>query len=251
LILLIDIGNTRTKWGLLDDKNQLSSQGVCLNADIAHVNLATINAKKNVQKVFISNVAGLEMVQQVTQLLTPLEIQVLKVTPAAYGLKNNYAPTLGTDRWAALVAAWHHHQQACVVVNAGTAVTVDAISQAGEFLGGAIMPGLSLMQQSLSDNAALLKVDEGTWQVFPTNTSDAIKTGAVNAIVGAINLTLKRLEKQCGRAPLLLLSGGDANAIADAMRAHGLSLENLNLDTKQVIITENLVLQGLALLAKA
>jgi N-acetylglucosamine-6-phosphate deacetylase len=47
------------------------------------------------------------------------------------------------------------------------------------------------------------------------------------------------------------LSGGDAHAIADAMRAHGLSLENLNLDTKQVIITENLVLQGLALLAKA
>ncbi len=242
MILLIDIGNTRTKWAELDVNNQLSSQGVCLNVDISHANLPI----QKTQKAFISNVAGLEMAQQVTQLLTPLEIQFLKVTPVAYGLKNNYAPTLGADRWATLVAAWHHHQQACVVVNAGTAVTIDAISQAGEFLGGAIMSGLSLMQQSLSDNAALLKVDEGKWQVFPTNTSDAIKTGAVNAIVGAINLTLKRLEKQCGRAPLLLLSGGDAFTIADAMRSHG-----LNLDTKQVIITENLVLQGLALFAKA
>jgi len=242
LILLIDIGNTRTKWAVLDFNNQLSSQGVCLNVDIAHANLPI----QKMQNAFVSNVAGLEMAQQVTQLLTPLEIQFLKVTPAAYGLKNNYAPTLGADRWATLVAAWHHHQQVCVVVNAGTAVTIDAISQAGEFLGGAIMPGLILMQQSLSDNAALLKVDEGTWQVFPINTSDAIKTGAVNAIVGAINLTLKRLEKQCERAPLLLLSGGDAFTIADAVRAHG-----LNLDSKQVIITENLVLQGLALLAKA
>jgi type III pantothenate kinase len=246
LILLIDIGNTRTKWAVLGDNNQLSSQGVCLNADIAHANLPI----QKTQKAFISNVAGLDMAQKVTQILAPIEVEFLKVTTAVYGLKNNYAPTLGADRWAALVAAWHHHQQPTVVVNAGTAVTIDSISQDGVFFGGTIMPGLSLMQQSLGNNAALLKVDEGTWQAFPTNTSDAIKTGAMNAIVGAINLTLKRLEKQCGRVPLLLLCGGDTNTIADAMRAHGLNQESLNLDTKQVIITENLVLQGLALLAK-
>jgi type III pantothenate kinase len=242
LILLIDIGNTRIKWAELDDKNQLSSVGVCLNADIAHANLS----RKNAQKAFISNVAGIKMAQQVTQLLEPLEVNFLNVTAAAYGLKNHYALTLGTDRWAALVAAWHTFQQPTVVVNAGTAITIDAISQIGEFLGGCIMPGLTLMQKSLSNNAALLKVDEGAWQAFPTNTADAIKSGAINAVVGAINLTLKRLERQCGRSPLLLLSGGDAHTIAGVMRT-----QILNLDTKQVIIAENLVLQGLALLVKA
>ena len=68
----------------------------------------------------------------------------------------------------------------------------------------------------------------------------------MNAVIGAINLMLKRLEKQCGHPPLLVLSGGDAQVIAQALHA-----QILNLDTKQVIITENLVLLGLVLLAKA
>lgn len=249
--LLIDIGNTRTKWALADDKNQLSSQGFCLNADIAHANLPT----KNVQKAFISNVAGLEMAHQIKKVLTPIDVQFLQVTKNAYGLKNNYEPTLGVDRWAALVAAWHSYHQPIVVVNAGTAITIDALAPSNNiskinsdatFIGGAIMPGLGLMHQSLKNNAALLKLEMGSWQEFPTNTSDAIKTGVINAVVGAINLTLKRLEKQCGHAPLLLLSGGDAHTIAEAMCA-----QISNLDTKQGIITENIVLQGLVLLAKA
>jgi type III pantothenate kinase len=242
LILVIDIGNTRTKWAVLDDNHQLSSQGVCLNADIAHANLTT----KNVQKAFISNVAGLDMAQKMTQMLAPLETHFLKVTAEACGLKNNYALSLGADRWAALVAVWHDYQQAAVVVNAGTAITMDALTDKGEFLGGSIMPGLHVMRASLTANAALLNVEAGDWQPFPTNTADAIQTGCENAVVGAINLTLKRLEKHCGISPLLVLSGGDAHKIASA-----LSLQILNLDKKQVIITENLVLQGLVLLAKA
>ena len=251
MILLIDIGNTRTKWALADDKRQLSSISVCLNTVIAQVNLPIKQAKKAV----IANVAGAQMAQQITQLLAPLETHFVKVSTEAYGLKNNYETTLGIDRWAALVAVWHEHHQPSVVVNAGTAITIDALAPSnhqsaltdkGEFLGGSIMPGLHLMRASLSNNAALLNVDEGAWQAFPTNTSDAIQTGCLNAVIGAINLMLKRLEKQCGHPPLLVLSGGDAQVIAQALHA-----QILNLDTKQVIITENLVLLGLVLLAKA
>jgi type III pantothenate kinase len=242
MLLVIDIGNTRTKWALADDKGQLSTIGVCLNAELAKANLPI----KQAQKAVIANVAGAQIAQQITQLLAPLETHFVKVTAEACGLKNNYEATLGVDRWAALVAAWHMNKQVGVVVNAGTAITIDALTERGEFLGGSIMPGLHLMRASLSKNAALLNVEEGVLTEFPTNTTDAIQTGCLNAIVGAINLMLKRLEKQCGRAPLLVLSGGDAQVIAKA-----LSMQILNLDTKQVIITENLVLQGLALLAKA
>lgn len=245
------MGNTRTKWALVDDAGSLSAVNYCLNVDIANAALP----KKNAQKAFIANVAGQALAQKITAFLAPLDVQFLNVTSEAFGLKNNYAPTLGVDRWAAVVAAWHVHKKACVVVNAGTAITIDALApnnnqseptDKAEFLGGSIMPGLYLMRAALSTNAALLDVKAGQSQTFPTNTSDAIQTGAINAVVGAIHLTLKRLEKQCGSAPLLLLSGGDADTIADA-----LPLQILNLDTKQVIITENLVLQGLALLAKA
>ena len=189
MILLIDIGNTRTKWALADDKEQLSSIGVCLNTNIAQADLPIKQAKKAV----IANVAGTQMAQQIMQLLAPLETHFVKVTTEAYGLKSNYETTLGADRWAALVAVWHGHHQPSVVVNAGTAITIDVLTDKGEFLGGSIMPGLHLMRTSLSKNAALLNVDEGGWQAFPTNTSDAIQTGCLNAIIGAINLMLKRL----------------------------------------------------------
>ncbi len=242
MILVIDIGNTRTKWALADDRGQLSTMGVCLNTGIAQADLPI----KQGQKAVIANVAGAQMAQQITQLLAPLETHFVKVTAEACGLKNNYTLTLGADRWAALVAAWHYHQQPSVVVSAGTAITIDALTDKGEFLGGSIMPGLHLMRASLSKNAALLNIDEGAWQAFPTNTPDAIQAGCLNAIIGAIDLMLKRLEKQCGCPPLLVLSGGDAQVVAQTLRA-----QTLNLDTKQVIITENLVLQGLALLAKA
>jgi type III pantothenate kinase len=241
LILLIDIGNTRTKWALADKNGQLSAVKSCLNTEIAKAELPIQEA----QTTLIANVAGQAMAENITYELKPLPAQFLTVSASAYGLTNFYAPTLGVDRWAALVAAWHTYHQPIVVVNAGTAITIDAISQAGEFLGGSIIPGLHLMRASLSKNAALLNVEAGEWQAFPTNTSDAIQSGMFNAVVGAINLTLKRLEKHATSAPLLLLSGGDAEVIAEA-----LALQSLNLDTKQVIITQNLVLHGLALLAE-
>lgn len=241
MILLIDIGNTRTKWALADKNGQLSAVKSCLNTEIAKAELPIVEA----QKTFIANVAGQAMAARIAEKLTPLQAQFLQVGMSAHGLTNHYAPSLGVDRWAALVAAWHTYHQAIVVVNAGTAITLDSINQTGDFLGGSIMPGLHLMRASLSKNAALLNVEEGDWQAFPTNTSDAIQSGMLNAVVGAINLTLKRLEKYSESAPLLLLSGGDAEMIAKA-----LAMQISNLDKKQVIITQNLVLHGLALLAE-
>ena len=157
-------------------------------------------------------------------------------------MKNGYAEPakLGADRWAALIAAWQHTKRATVVVNAGTAITIDALDEKGKFLGGSIMPGLHLMHESLSSNAAQLKVGEGISHQFPNTTQDAIATGSLNAVAGAIGIMLKRLEKHSGWLPKLILSGGDANKVADALK----------LNLKQVIITENLVLQGLVLLEK-
>jgi type III pantothenate kinase len=237
-LLVVDIGNTRTKWALADKAGKLSVTEACLNADIAKFSLAQV--AQQVNRALIANVAGEAMAHQVTQLLAPLDVYFVTAKAQACGVTNRYSPTLGADRWAALAAAWHSTQQATVVVNAGTAVTIDAVTSDGIFLGGTIMPGLHLMRESLSNNAAQLKVGEGVFADFPQNTPDAIATGSLNAAAGAIHLMLKRLEKQWGSAPKLVMSGGDAHVIAHA----------LNLDVKQVIIIENLVLQGLVLLEK-
>ena len=245
MLLVIDIGNTRTKWALADDSGKLSPMEICLNANITKANFPIAEAMSAV----IANVAGEAMAQQLTQLLQPLEPRFISASAQACGVKNSYQNTLGADRWAALVAAWRNTKHATVVVNAGTAITIDCIGKEGTFLGGTIMPGLHLMHESLSKNTAQLRVGEVSVNDFnadfPANTQEGIHTGCLNAVAGAIHLMQKRLEKHSGWLPKLILSGGDAHKIAKA-----LSTPILNISTKQVIITENLVLQGLVLLSK-
>ena len=240
MLLVIDCGNTRTKWALASDDGNLAKFEVCMNATIATSSLN--RTVQEVDRVLIANVAGDGMAQQISQLLTPLAVSFLTASPQACGVTNGYAEPekLGADRWAALIAALQHNKRATVVVNAGTAITIDVLDEKGKFLGGNIMPGLRLMHESLSSNAAQLKMGEGISHQFPNNTQDAIVTGSLNAAAGAISLMLKRLEKHSGWLPKLILSGGDANKIADALK----------LNLKQVIIMESLVLQGLVLLEK-
>jgi len=240
----MDIGNTRTKWASVDVDGNLEEMQSCLNAEIATSPLKRV--LKSAKKVLIANVAGEVMALQVSELI-PSRAQVAFVAaqPEACGVINKYqAKNLGADRWAALIAAWHVHKQPTIVVNAGTAITIDALARdaatkKGVFVGGTIMPGLRLMQEALSDNAALLKSKpDGKITVFPTNTQDAMQTGCINAIVGAINVVMQQLEKHSAYLPKLIISGGDANKIADALKPQ----------LKRVIIAENLVLQGLVLL---
>ena len=240
MLLVIDIGNTRTKWALADATGRLQDAEVCLNSDIGKENFPIAQ----VTKVMVANVAGEAMAKQLGQLLSPLPVHFVAVKTNACGVKNQYAANLGIDRWAALIAAWHRTKHATVVVNAGTAITIDALAD-GVFLGGTIMPGLHLLRASLRQNAAQLDVGDGAYAEFPINTSDAVETGCLNAVLGAIHLMQKRLEKRSGWLPKLVISGGDARHIAQALNA-----QSANTGSKQVIIIENLVLQGLVLLEK-
>ena len=245
MILVIDIGNTRTKWALADDSGKFSPWEVCLNANISKAVFPTAQA----QSAVIANVAGEAMAQQIALLLQPLKLHYISASTDACGVKNSYQSTLGADRWAALVAAWHITKHATVVVNAGTAITIDCIGKDGAFLGGTIMPGLRLMHESLSKNTAQLRFDEASINDvsadFPANTQEGIELGCLNAVAGAIYLMQKKLEKHSGWLPKLIISGGDALKIAKL-----LNTPILNISAKQVIITENLVLQGLVLLFK-
>ncbi len=240
MLLVIDIGNTRTKWALADAAGRLQDSEVCLNTEITQANFPITQATK----VLIANVAGEAIAQQIAQLLSPLPVHFITAKSQACSVKNLYATSLGGDRWAALVAAWHRTKHATVVINAGTAITIDALAD-GVFLGGTIMPGLHLLRASLSENTAQLNVGEGAYAELPINTPDAIETGCLNAVVGAIYLMQKRLEKRSGWLPKLVMTGGDARYIAQA-----LNVQAANTGTKQVMIIENLVLQGLVLLNK-
>ncbi|MDP1674349.1 MAG: type III pantothenate kinase, partial [Burkholderiales bacterium] len=144
--------------------------------------------------------------------------------------------SLGPDRWAALVGAWQLTGAACVVVNAGTTMTVDALGGDGVFLGGCILPGARLMRESLARDTARLAQRDGAFSYFPDNTGDAIFSGAVNALAGAVERVAKYLGEINGSPPPVLLSGGDAPLVEKRLNA-------------QVTVVDNLVLEGLARIA--
>ena len=248
MLLLIDCGNTRTKWALVDDAGVMQAPAVCLNGDLAISTLKQAAQKST--KVLIANVAGEELAQQITLLISPLRANFIVAKQQAGDVVNRYeqAEKLGADRWAALIAAWHINHQPSLVINAGTAITIDCLvvddSGKGLFLGGSIMPGLRLMQAALTHNTAQLNVGEGAHSHFPLNTQNAIHTGCLNAAIGAILVMLQQLEKHIGAQPRLLISGGDATTITSALMA------DLKVDEKRVMIIESLVLQGLAILQK-
>ena len=247
MLLVIDVGNTRTKWALVNEAGNLEEVQTCFNSDFATSELK--QSMKTATKVLVSNVAGKPMAEQIAQISPQdLPIQFVSAKDEACGVISRYQPPqiLGADRWAAMIAAWHMYKQPTIVVNAGTAITIDAIardagSKNGVFIGGNIIPGLHLMLAALGSNTAQVKVTtEGKAILFPLSTPDAVHTGCMNAVVGAIILVLQQLEKHCAYLPKLIISGGDAEKIAEALKPH----------IKRVVIVENLVLQGLILLEK-
>jgi type III pantothenate kinase len=191
-------------------------------------------------RILVSNVAGEAMEQRLRSVCAgwkcPLEFVTARVEQC--GVRNGYQQPerLGSDRWAALIAAWSQVQGACLVLNCGTATTVDALSAQGEFLGGLILPGISLMQHSLATNTAQLIAEHGTLQDFPRNTADAIHSGMLRATLGAIRYQFDLLQARFGAVRCLL--GGGA---ADVVQPH------LDLPLERV---DNLVLTGLQIIGE-
>jgi type III pantothenate kinase len=244
VILAIDVGNSRMKWGLYDPRGWLA-QGALPNQDIGTLALRDWqNLPRPVRAVGV-NTAGEAARVRVEGQLTRwrMSMEWLHASAAAGGIVNRYArpEQLGPDRWVSLIAARRRalaaegESAACIVVNAGTAVTIDALDADGVFLGGLILPGVRLMLQALADNTAALKVPIGTFAHFPTETGDAIYTGAIQAICGAVELL--RLKVRDTDEPVrCFLAGGTAPEVAPYLSG---PLE----------VVDNLVLEGVLLLA--
>lgn len=248
-ILTIDAGNTRIKWGLFDAAGNIINQGACLHTELAQLTLPLAS------KTVISNVAGNGVETHLNHLLEQHEnVQFITSQASACGVQNHYtAPAkLGTDRWAALIAAWHLKQSPCVVVNAGTAVTIDAIDSAA-FNGGLIIPGMDLMQQSLYLATAQLPIqaarDDVEIDILARNTQDAIFAGTLYAISGAIVQMAQTLHAKTQQAPWILISGGNAAIIhRHVLKAYSTASATNQAVTNHAVIVDNLVLQGLFLL---
>jgi type III pantothenate kinase len=238
MILAIDAGNSRVKWGWHDGRDWSSLATVSL-IEFAAAN-HDINpfaaTHENPARIVISNVAGDGAHQLLINWTRIFDAEPLWLKGEAErcGVRSRYErpEQLGPDRWAALIAARALHQGPCLVVNAGTATTADVLSAAGEFLGGLILPGVDLMRFVLHEHTGRLPLQEGRLVRTPRNTVDAIETGCRHAQAGAV----ERMVRVAGDGALCLVSGGAGEAL----------VEQLGISCRYV---ENLVLEGLARIA--
>ena len=238
-VLAIDAGNTRVKWGWHDGTRWGRRSAIA----IARIrNLKPLFARlPRCDAVVVSNVAGAAVLKSLRSVL-PRASQThwIKSGRTQSGVKNSYWQPyrLGTDRWAALIGARQRYRGPLVVVNAGTAVTVDALTAGGVFLGGVIIPGAGLMRDALARNTAALSRRPGRVSRFPRATGDAIVSGVVDALAGAIERVACFLEQRARRKPLCVLSGGDAVLLAPYLN-------------RNIRVVDNLVLEGLLAIAYA
>lgn len=232
--LAIDIGNTRLKWALfahpLPGQQPLSQGAVFLETidELADSQWATLPAPERMLGCVVAGEAVRRRVEEQMELWDVTPRWVVPANAEA-GVVNGYdhPSRLGADRWVALVgararaSALAKHSGApprpVLVVMVGTAVTVDALDVDGNFLGGLILPGLGLMLRALEMGTAGLKVPTGDTATFPTNTSDALMSGGVFAIAGAVERQFRRLQQHAGVQPLLLITGGAAVKLAPAL----------------------------------
>jgi type III pantothenate kinase len=231
MIVCIDSGNTRIKWGVHDGRRWLA-QGAVAHADVRQLG-GLLAGWPQPEKVMLANVAGPEAGRQIRQQLVAWEAKLCEVRSShqSCGVKNLYKKPecLGVDRWCALIGARGLMPGPMVVVMAGTATTIDTLDADGRFLGGVILPGFDLMMGSLARGTAALHLADGEYSTHPRCTDDAIVSGVIEAQAGAIERIFARLpapEAHC------VLSGGHAEQLAlrlviPCRIAHNLPLEGL------------------------
>ncbi len=228
--LAIDIGNTRLKWALYAHDAAPGSaplqHGAVFLENIDRLAEEDWRGLAAPDRVLGSNVAGDAVRRRVEEQMEHWDLTPRWVVPSAEaaGIRNGYDhPTrLGADRWVAVIGAHAHARKRgfdgpVLTVMVGTAVTVDALSSDGQFLGGLILPGHGIMLRALEGGTAGLRVPTGEVRSFPTNTSDALTTGGTFAITGAIERMHRLLRQREGREPLLLMTGGAGWKVAPAL----------------------------------
>lgn len=238
MILAVDAGNSRVKWGLHDGRDFVREGWVSrAELDALDVQWSDLPAPA---RVVIANVAGEEMGRRLREFSSRWHTapRWAGSTRAQCGVTNLYAEPsqLGVDRWAALIGARSISSDSCLVVNAGTATTIDALSARGEFIGGIIVAGFDLMHEALAANTARLSSARGEFSAFPRNTRDAITSGVIQALTGAVERMDAAMRAAGHGEPTLIVSGGSGAVVARHLG-------------RPARVVEKLVLEGLVKIA--
>ncbi|MGH8398836.1 MAG: type III pantothenate kinase [Gammaproteobacteria bacterium] len=244
MILLVDAGNTRIKWALCRDQELFDHSAALHTAkSVDDVLRQAWAALPRPERIIIANVAGKTMAENLTaQAREHFKLTPEFVVPAAQaaGVTNGYRnpKQLGSDRWAAMIAAHQRFRGPVCVIGCGTAITVDTLTREGLHLGGLIAPGIGVMHRALADAAAAIAFEPGAQAtLYAHDTRSAVTAGIVYAATGFIERTAMQIRSQQGAQTVFLLTGGDAEQLQPQLQG-------------RFTLVPHLVLVGLAILAE-
>lgn len=222
-LLAVSLGNTRTRVAAVVNGGFTAAAAVsndepaALSAALAAA-LAALESHPEAPVVVASVCPDrVEAVVAQIRVLTP-DREVLRIeddVPAPVGRQLDPESIVGEDRLLNAAAAYALFQQACVVVDAGTAMTVDFVDGIGTFHGGAILPGARTQLLALATRTAQLPEVELKPPQEPIghNTQEAIRSGVFYGMRGAARELVEQYATQIGQFPLVVATGGDAELL--------------------------------------
>ncbi len=249
MILAIDVGNTNTVFGIFRRKKLIAywrvSTTTVRTEDECWLVLKLSLEQKSIRSEEISGVVISSVVPTVTTILEMMTMKYYRLAPVIVsaaidiGLKIRYdtPEAVGADRLCNAVAAYKKYGGPCIVVDIGTATTYDVISRRGEYLGGAIAPGIETASTELHRRTALLPKIQLRFpqNVIGMNTVTSMQSGVFYGALDALEGMIARIQKVIGRKAPVIATGGFSRLIVKKSKI----IDHLE---------PNLVLEGAALI---
>ena len=238
-MLLIDIGNSWLKSAYFRDEVLHSISPLEISHFKSDRTVSWVLPKREMlstEKILVSSVASQEVNEKCHKILFSelgIEPYFVQVQKTYKGLTTLYATSkLGVDRWLACLAAWSKYKKNLIVVDAGTAITVDFINSRGTHLGGLIAPGPNILASALAGGTAHLPVvSRGEKKmIVPTGTEEAIGIGLGTLLFGFMNQVKAECSHIYDADPSWVLTGGAAGIISDGIEWPHVTEQNLVLD---------------------
>lgn len=236
VVLELDVGNSSAKWRVLAPERLAGGRIVLTDSA-----LCMLLDEHQISAIRVGSVAGQTVEDMVSAVARRFAIPCHFARSQSFGcgLTNSYRDPskMGVDRWLAMLAAWRLVQGEVIVVDAGTALTIDLVDRNGCHSGGFILPGRRLIHESLTSSTERVRYDGAPdASIAPgVTTAECVEHGSWLSLLSAIRSVVADCCRRSGRAPRVVLTGGDAPSL---MRLAGESDWQLK---------EELVLDGLAL----
>lgn len=226
MILELDCGNSFVKWRVISVGNgAVAAEGIATQAIDLVRDLLDRNIGKITRCRLVSVRSDAETTSIVGVLSEFLKVSVARARPAERfaGVVNGYRDQqrLGLDRWLAILAAYDLCRAACLVIDLGTAITVDLVACDGAHLGGYIAPGIALLRGQLVDHTRRIRYDTTEAALALSNvapgrsTAEGVERGCLIMVRSYLSSQISLAKSRLGNDFAIYVTGGDAAIAAD------------------------------------